>query len=313
MADERFDGLFTTVTDGAKGIENLLDAFFGFLGRKTDFYHLANATPDPARDLVVRAYEKHKGPALARLDAERRYAQEAEQRRKVKQEEAEEREWRRKQEELRQAPRVEEVFDEDEPPVTATSAPAPPEKEDEGGPAPIGNGGTTDRYTWTQTLSTVDISIPLKAPVASSRQCKVDITATSLRVTVAGTVLIEGKLLDKVKPADCLWTLEDLRAIHITLEKVEGMRWWSCVLEGDATIDTKKIVPENSKLSDLDPELRQTVEKMMFDQEQKARGLPTSDQRHQADILDAFKKQHPEMDFSQAKINWGSQGQFGGF
>lgn len=46
----------------------------------------------------------------------------------------------------------------------------------------------------------------------------------------------------------------------------------------------------------------------MFDQEQKARNLPTSDQRQQAELLEKFKRAHPEMDFSNAKISGSSFG-----
>lgn len=56
---------------------------------------------------------------------------------------------------------------------------------------------------------------------------------------------------------------EDQCALSILLTKHDQMEWWKCIVKGDPEIDTQKVEPENSKLSDLDPETRQTVEKMM--------------------------------------------------
>merc|ERR550534_2173235 len=183
--------------------------------------------------------------------------------------------------------------------------------EEDDSPPPLGNGGTTDRYVWTQTLGTLEVQIPVR-PGTKAKQIICDFGTDTLKLQIKGDdPIIQGKLHSKIKPDDSMWTLIDNKIVQVSFEKADQMKWWSTVMEGDAEIDTKKIVPENSKLGDLDGETRQTVEKMMFDQRQKALNLPTSDQQKQSEMLEKFKAAHPEMDFSNCKMNFrGSGGSF---
>lgn len=165
-----------------------------------------------------------------------------------------------------------------------------------------GNGLDLENYSWTQSLQEVTVNVPVP-PGTKSREIVCDIKKNHMKVGLKGKApILEGELHKPVKPDDCFWSLEDNKAISILLTKHDQMEWWRCVVKGEPEVDTQKVEPESSKLADLDPETRSTVEKMMFDQRQKTMGLPTSDEMQKQELLKKFMAEHPGLDFSSAKL-----------
>lgn len=61
------------------------------------------------------------------------------------------------------------------------------------------------------------------------------------------------------------------------MEKIQE-RWWENLLKNEDKIDLKNITPEKP-IEELDQESQAKIKQMMYDEQQKRLGLPTSDEQ----------------------------------
>ncbi|KPI84527.1 hypothetical protein ABL78_6412 [Leptomonas seymouri] len=331
MADERFDSMLLAIAQQQQGIDGILDTFFSFLSRKTDFF----TQPDMARRSVQQVMDRYSAIAEARQQrakeseaaAKREAAQKQKQMEqsghptssrvevlddeeelnaaaaaKAAQAAAERKaqlEKAQKAVDEAKAAKAAEVVEEDTKEAFADTADAP-----RGLPPTPGNGFAYEKYIFSQSLQEAEVRVPLPVTNARGKQLNVVITGNHLTVGMKGQQpIVDGDLYAKVLAEECVWTIEDGSTVVVTLYKQNAMEWWKTIFMGDPEIDLQKVMPENSKLDDLDADTRQTVEKMMYDQRQKMMGKPTSEEQKKQDMLRKFMEAHPEMDFSNAKFS----------
>ena len=320
---ERFDTILLSIAQQCnEGVPELLDIIFGFLNRKTDFYS-GGLENGKAEKMIMEAFKNHAKEAEAELAKKKARLAEMERKQKERREKE-----KQKEEELAKKAngqasnddRIVEVTDEEAEAFMKGDAKPEASKEktedskkddneeededDKGKMKPnAGNGADLEKYKWTQTLEEIELRVPLPIAV-KARDVVVDLQKKHLKMGLKGhPLIIDGELDSAIKVEESAWVLEDKRTVVFNIEKVNKMSWWPRLVTTDPEINTKKVQPENSKLSDLDGETRSMVEKMMYDQRQKEMGKPTSDEQKKEDMLKKFMSAHPEMDFSNCKFN----------
>ncbi|CAM9818227.1 unnamed protein product [Scytosiphon promiscuus] len=340
MADvaRKFDDVLRNLAGQAGSLETLLGVFFSFLHRNTDFY----VTFDPAttakagmgfptgkaEQLLLRSFRSFPGrshgedspaPVPEAHSAEKTTCSSTAS----------------KASPPRRDPSEDFVAPSSSVAPSAAAAPnrgANPEMAggirvrytEDGKQIPIGNGGVTPRYYWTQTVkeATVYVDVP---PGTRSKDVSCTIKPRRLRLEVKGAgkaaaaavtaaaraqgqagveavpadglnsdrcdddgdLIFDGELPSTVSREDSMWSLSDGKTVVISFEKTTKS-WWKSVVEGDPEIDTSQ-VDSTTKISEYDGETQGAIRKIMFDQRQKSVGLPTSDELNADALLERAK------------------------
>eukprot|EP01084_Bolivina_argentea_P251548 421923_1 len=141
---------------------------------------------------------------------------------------------------------------------------------------PRGNGGVGDGYYWTQTMEDATLYIGVPSAIRG-KDVDCAIGRTAIRVGLKGfpKPIIEGVLPEAIASEGSMWQV-DGDTIVVTLEKVR-QNWWSCIVEGAPELDIT-LVDSAKNVGDFDNETQAAIQKIMFDQKQVRKALPTSDE-----------------------------------
>ncbi|EKX53311.1 hypothetical protein GUITHDRAFT_161007 [Guillardia theta CCMP2712] len=283
--EEEMDALLVNVAQRSGGIEPMLHSIFSFLKRRTDFYHIQKPgdkigfPAGVAKRMVLQAFKHFEDDTeLCSPNKE-----ELESRGERIQNNPTSGSLSAARSEAKTTPK----------PTTATTPktsdmPKVEETNDTKSSFVCYNGGECERYKWSQTLDEIVLYVDCSKSggklKAKELDCKFGKKNVSISLRQGNSLpILDGELFEEVKHEDVVWHLEESRFLTINLEK-KKKTWWKCALVGDREIDTQR-VDSTCKIDDYDEPTQAAIQKLMFDQQQKMQGLPTSDELKQQEIL----------------------------
>ncbi|XP_014233110.1 nudC domain-containing protein 3 [Trichogramma pretiosum] len=264
--EERHDEMFMEILRDEKNLSGFLDAFCGFLYRRTDFY--VEATPETrvgyppgiAEQILLTISRKwqdkkkeSQNPKKATNDAD----QNKESKEPTKKSETGS---SSSSSSTKNEPKKSKLLDK---PFTNCY-----------------NGATYDNYSWSQTIGDIDCLVKVPETIKKSKQVKVDIKADSLLIKLCSDAgqwdtHFEGKFSFNIRHNDSFWCLEPGKTINLHLSKGQE-RWWENMLESEPKIELSKI-DCSRPMDDMTEGEQMKIEELMWNQRQKELGLPTSE------------------------------------
>jgi hypothetical protein len=292
---QAIDAPLIALTQQCNGdLRKLLFCFFSFLQRRTDFY-LVSSSEDAAKGvatmgfaegeaekLLLAAFRQFplrrvppKGAGKSNSDTKPTLASDSASTEKAK----------ASMDKAKSAVGIEEKASSE--PVETTKAnvesddsPDTVRLTEEGLQVPVGNGGSTNRYKWTQTIDECSVLVGIPDGLRG-KDLSVSIKASSVAVLTKKPMegekevhtFLKGDLTEKIRPEESTWTLEG--GVMVMQLYKQHKAFWKTIVQGDAEIDTT-MVDSRRHIREYDESTQVQIRKIMFDENQARQGLPGS-------------------------------------
>ena len=127
-------------------------------------------------------------------------------------------------------------------------------------------GGTTEKYSWTQTETEISIHIPLESFEVKGKECKIEIKRKTLDAKIRDAIVFsEGtknnKLFADVNVDESTWEIDSdeklkTKTLTVTLAKAKrtmANKHWSYVCENEPKIDVERFGPPVVGVNERNP------------------------------------------------------------
>ncbi|XP_073839190.1 nudC domain-containing protein 3 [Musca autumnalis] len=253
MDQLRADSILSEILEERKSLTGFLDAVFGFLHRRTDFYHIQKSKdekigfPRGIKEEILlscmQKYEKYNDKAQT-ADNEEDYVPPAIEEVEIASDEVQNDVDIKLNKEVTngqlQHTQDKVTFSENE----------------------YKNGDKNDKYCWCQTLKDIELSILLPVGVKSGKHVKINLKSNHIAVNALlpqEQELVSGETWGKYRHNDAVWTITDGKLVLSFDKTMEG--WWDKLFVHESSIDIKKLETE-MPIDAYPEEAQQQIEKI---------------------------------------------------